>query len=277
MKNNQQNFHRKYVINQTSNCWEWKKPNKQGYGRFYVNGTSTFAHRYAYEMYKGPIPDTYVVRHLCNNPSCVNPNHLDVGTTYENMQDKVLSNRQAKGKDHGRAVLTNTQIIQIYQSSKSNYDLATQYNVTPQLISFIRSGKNWKHLTKNLINGKILNRGANTKNSKLTEAHAIEILHSSEPHHILAQRYHVHTNSIQDLRNGKTWKHLDRSNQVKADLGKNSAIAEKHGMARLTNEQVKVIKYQLLPIWTHKKIATIFGISQSTVSAISTGRVWKQI
>lgn len=275
-KQHEKTFQIKYSVNSISGCWEWNKVNKQGYGRFYFSGTSIFAHRFSYLLYKGNIPENYVVRHLCNNPKCVNPNHLAIGTTADNMLDKVLSGRQAKGNEHGMSVLTEAQVKEIYQSSLSNYDLADQYNTTPQMISFIRSGKNWKHITKNLPNGRILNRGEFTKDSKLTEVQAIEILKSSEPHHILANRYGVHTNTIQNLRDGKTWKHLDRNCQLPAQKGCSSAKGDKHGMAKLSVEEVRIIK-KLLPTTTNNKIADMFKVSPATISAIRVGRVWTSV
>jgi hypothetical protein len=141
-------FQTKYTINTQSGCWEWNKTNKQRYGRFHFNGTVTFAHRFSYTLYKGQIPENFVVRHLCNNPKCVNPKHLDIGTTADNMKDKVIAGRQAQGINHGMAALAEDQVKEIYKSSLSNYDLADQYKTTPQMISFIRSGKTGEILQK---------------------------------------------------------------------------------------------------------------------------------
>lgn len=61
---------------------------ESGYGRVMINMVKYGAHRLAYELANGPIPDGYVVRHKCDNPSCINPSHLEVGTQADNIKDK---------------------------------------------------------------------------------------------------------------------------------------------------------------------------------------------
>jgi hypothetical protein len=65
-------------------CWTWTGYGTQGYGQHFTNGTKTYAHRYAYELTHGPIPDGLVLDHLCRNRLCVNPAHMQVVTLAEN-------------------------------------------------------------------------------------------------------------------------------------------------------------------------------------------------
>lgn len=65
-------------------CWEWGAPVKHNYGRFRINGRVTLAHRFAYETFKGPIPDGLFLDHLCMNKHCCNPDHLEIVTQAEN-------------------------------------------------------------------------------------------------------------------------------------------------------------------------------------------------
>lgn len=88
-------------INKTDSCWIWlaaKIP--KGYGYFYNGHKNVGAHRYSYEIFKGKIPDGYHVCHSCDVPSCVNPDHLFIGTNNDNRQDSKNKGRTKKGKDH---------------------------------------------------------------------------------------------------------------------------------------------------------------------------------
>jgi|SRR6185312_11445504 len=81
-----------------SPCWEWQaKRDKDGYGRFWVNGKTVGAHRYAYEFYHNlKLNSKILVCHSCDNPSCVNPNHLFSGSHQDNKNDSVKKNRHSK-------------------------------------------------------------------------------------------------------------------------------------------------------------------------------------
>lgn len=83
-----------FLIDKPSKCWNWLGvKNLQGYGKFSQFGRTFAAHRTSYEMHKGPIPSGQVVRHACDNPSCVNPSHLLTGTRHDNMADMVARGR----------------------------------------------------------------------------------------------------------------------------------------------------------------------------------------
>ena len=74
------------TIDETNNCWLWKKGKSIGkYGLFHAYKTTFYAHRYSYELFKGEIPEGYEVDHLCRNTSCVNPDHLEAVTRRENI------------------------------------------------------------------------------------------------------------------------------------------------------------------------------------------------
>jgi hypothetical protein len=81
-------------------CWEWTAyKTSGGYGGFWTQSGDKHAHRISYRMYVGPIPDDLVVRHLCHNRTCVNPDHLKVGTQAANIQDSIERGTHTRGVD----------------------------------------------------------------------------------------------------------------------------------------------------------------------------------
>lgn len=134
-------------------CWEWqRRKDEDGYGRVYSsNSRSTKrAHRMSYETFIGEIPKGLVVMHSCDNPCCINPLHLSVGTHKENSQDMVKKGRSKtpiyKGADHPMVKLTTSQVISIRTESGYQKTLAEKYGVSQSLIAQIKNGKRWKHI-----------------------------------------------------------------------------------------------------------------------------------
>lgn len=75
-------------------CWNWTSgKDVNGYGRLWYNGQNSTAHTVAYSVFVGPIPKGLEVRHKCDNPSCINPDHLELGTHADNMRDKSIRKR----------------------------------------------------------------------------------------------------------------------------------------------------------------------------------------
>lgn len=89
-------FHNKYDID-GNGCWIWNGAlRKDGYGILKINGRCDGAHRYSYEISKGEIPTGLFVCHKCDVPSCVNPEHLFIGTQEDNMKDSVSKGRKSR-------------------------------------------------------------------------------------------------------------------------------------------------------------------------------------
>lgn len=124
---------------------------KLGYGKMKRDRKVVYAHRYAYQQEHGEIPHGLLVCHRCDNPSCVNPKHLFLGTNLENTRDRVAKGRSkggaAGGEMNANAKLTKDQVDEIRASiisGKNNSEIARLYNVHHATISCIRLGKTWK-------------------------------------------------------------------------------------------------------------------------------------
>ena len=132
-------------------CLEWqgcRQPN--GYG---ASGTRA-AHRVAYELHKGPIPPGMLIMHSCDNPPCVNPDHLSVGTARDNVLDCINKGRRGgacnQGEKNNTTKLTEVQVLEIRRTHQrtfgENTRLAKIYGVNQHTISDIVKGKTWTHL-----------------------------------------------------------------------------------------------------------------------------------
>lgn len=139
----------KYIPEPNSGCWLWLGAiNKAGYGQIRYNKKIINAHRYYYQKYNNiTLPYNVVVRHKCDNRLCVNPDHMEIGSHQDNMNDMVKRNRSAKGENHGNNILTENEVIHIYNSKLTNKELADCYSVNIETIRLIRVGKIWKWLT----------------------------------------------------------------------------------------------------------------------------------
>jgi hypothetical protein len=129
-------------------CWPWKAGIKsEGYGGFRVGEVVDRAHRVSYVIHHGDIPAGMVVCHRCDNPPCVNPGHLFLGTHGDNARDRDAKGRRGTiGAKHGMAKLTDDDVISIRSSSERGVDLAVQYGVSATLVCDIRKRKIWHHL-----------------------------------------------------------------------------------------------------------------------------------
>lgn len=128
-------------------CWEWQSTrNQSGYGKFWLDGRTDGAHRVSYKLHNGPIPAGLAVRHTCDNPPCVNPRHLIVGTGKDNAQDALERGHYRRGAENGRAKLTPLQVSQIRnrrRRGETQASIARQFGVSRSAIQWVLNGRNW--------------------------------------------------------------------------------------------------------------------------------------
>jgi len=104
------------------------------------------AHRIAYEQTVGPIPDGLIVCHRCDNPACVNPEHLFLGTHKDNAQDKVAKGRHPIGEGAPAAKLTERDVVAIRRDPRSHVEVAEAYGMSDWTIKDIRNRRIWRHI-----------------------------------------------------------------------------------------------------------------------------------
>jgi len=135
-------------------CWPWLAyRNEWGYGTI---GTPAaigveLAHRVSWQLHKGPIPDGMLVLHRCDNPPCVNPAHLFLGTDADNSHDRDAKGRlqPLRGERHGCSRLTEDDVrnIRVLRGEVDRKILALYFGVTPSMISAIQLRRNWRHVS----------------------------------------------------------------------------------------------------------------------------------
>ena len=148
-------------------CWEWRASrSNRGYGKFGLNRQSFRAHRVAWTVINGPIPQNLGVLHHCDNPPCCNPRHLFLGTQADNAQDRVQKSRcnHPRGDEHwthrhpeqvlrgekaGRSKLVTNEVLSIREraaNGESRRSLARRFGVSKGTVDFIVCRKNWAHV-----------------------------------------------------------------------------------------------------------------------------------
>ena len=134
-------------------CWDWTAGRvPAGYGAIWDNaiGRHRHAHRLAWELANGPIPEGMFICHYCDNPPCCNPAHLFLGTQAENDADRTQKGRSSRGTRHRDAKLTPDAVREIrrrFALGMRQVDLAREFGVSSGTMSAVVHRKSWRHVT----------------------------------------------------------------------------------------------------------------------------------
>ena len=202
-------------IKKTDSCWTWVGgKDKNGYGIFKGEVAGVLfnkAHRYSYALHTGDLLIDKQALHSCDNPSCVNPDHLSSGTNADNMKDKALKGRSRVplGEKNPHAVLSDEQATLILADPRTYTKIAADYNVAASIVGSLKQRHSWKHLTGTVVkHERIGKRGEKSYAAKVTAEDVLAIRASSESGKVLALKYGISPQSVTDMRKFRSWKYI---------------------------------------------------------------------
>jgi len=140
------------TIDQKTGCWNWNRYRMPtGYGQIGTEGSKPeMTHRVSWKLFKGPIPDGLWVLHKCDNPACVNPDHLFLGTHTDNMKDCVKKGRFRAnimyGENHPKHKLTVESVLAIRKDARPQWRIAKDYGVCEDTIYKVKNRRMWGHV-----------------------------------------------------------------------------------------------------------------------------------
>lgn len=270
-------------VEKTDGCWLWRGTrNRDGYGvmamPMRVQGRTAWLMERASRVMcilDGRPPGKQRVRHSCDNPPCVRPEHLVLGSDADNVRDMIARGRIPRGEARGHSKLTAAQVVEIRNRYAADTHLscaalARDYKVNPQTIWMILRRKMWTHVG-----------GAEAplhprRVSKLNEAQVEDIIRTyaqgdvSQP--TLARQYGVRSQSVYAILRGQTYR------RVWARLELKPPLVRQHWLTgKLTAEQAMAVKGRARAGERQSVLAREYAVTPTAISAIVTGKNWKEL
>lgn len=139
------------IKDERTGCVEWiGSSDRRGYGQIRINGTSMKAHRVSWAATNGPIPDGALVLHRCDNPACINPDHLFLGDHKANVDDMDAKGRRVNAQHKGSrcpgSKLSEANIPAIRADRRTQHEIAKSYGISQSVVSKIKLHQAWAHV-----------------------------------------------------------------------------------------------------------------------------------
>lgn len=189
--------------------------NTNGYGILNVregsNAKQYKAHRLAWEVVNGPIPDGLFVCHKCDVRACVNTEHLFLGTQADNLADMAAKGRSTFGSRNARSKLTDAQIVEIRGTLASQREMGRRFGVTQTTVGRIRNQKGWTHVAKGpsgRIDMRDGNPGAKNGQCKLTVEQVLAIRAAEDSQARIASKFGVSQVTVCRIKHRTRWAHI---------------------------------------------------------------------
>lgn len=149
-------FHEKWALNPRTGCWEWTASIAgKGYGQIKLPGErrQIYAHRLAYLIFYGELPEDRMVCHTCDNPRCVRPSHLFLGSAADNLGDMRDKDRHLRGERNAKAKLTDDKVRHMHRLSAEGVSqgrIAAMMGVSQGVVWRILHGESWAHIYREI-------------------------------------------------------------------------------------------------------------------------------
>ena len=240
-------------------CWEWQGAlSRLGYGHFKYQGKTAIAHRIAWQLVCGEIPNGLCVLHACDNPKCVNPNHLFLGTMKDNTQDMMNKQRHAYKITGGDAAIIRCRYA---EGGITHREIAEEYGLARAHVSAIIKGLHWADNGGDVC--------AEDLHRKLTRDEVIEIREKYANRRVtqreLGRQFGVNPTTISCIVRGKTWK--NESGEYSVD-----------NKGKLTKKEVSEIRkrYACGGV-SYRQLGNEYGLHLALIGNIVTGKCWHDV